>query len=139
MSDFYSIEQVAERLGVHVRTVRNFIRDGRLSAIRIGKQYRIAADDLAKLTGRPAASFAPRRTRHVEVSGIVEIDAIDPQTTSRITNMLMAAANSRDGSGPAMRIETIYDEERARLKVIVVGGIDDTCAMLKAIQAVTEP
>jgi excisionase family DNA binding protein len=135
MSDFYSIEQVAEQLGVHVRTVRNFVRDGRLPATRIGKQYRIAAGDLAKLTGRARPAD---RHRHVEASSIVEIDVIDPETTSRLTNMLMGAANSRDGSGPPLRVQTMYDEERARLKIIIIGALDDTTALLKAIKALTE-
>ncbi|MEW2439811.1 helix-turn-helix domain-containing protein, partial [Streptomyces caniferus] len=49
----YSVEQVAERLGLHVRTIRNYVRDGRLPAVRIGKQYRIAHEDLEAFTGRP--------------------------------------------------------------------------------------
>ena len=55
--DLYSAEQVADRLGLHVRTVRNYVREGRLKAVRIGKQYRIAGEDLAALTGRPASAF----------------------------------------------------------------------------------
>lgn len=48
--EMYSVEQVAEQLGLHVRTVRGYIRSGRLKAVRIGKQYRIARSDLAELT-----------------------------------------------------------------------------------------
>ena len=40
--EMYSVEQVADLLGLHVRTVRGYVRDGRLKAVRIGKQYRIA-------------------------------------------------------------------------------------------------
>ena len=29
-----SIDQVAERLGLHVRTVRRYVREGRLGAVR---------------------------------------------------------------------------------------------------------
>ncbi len=54
----YSVEEVAARLGLHVRTVRNYVRDGRLKAVRIGKQYRIAAADLEELTGRPTQRIA---------------------------------------------------------------------------------
>ena len=36
--ELYSVEQVAEHLGLHVRTVRNYVRDGRLKAVRIGKR-----------------------------------------------------------------------------------------------------
>ena len=55
--DLYSIWEVADLLGLHVRTVRNYVRDGRLKAVRIGKQYRIAREDLEVLTGRPASAF----------------------------------------------------------------------------------
>ena len=50
--EWFSVDQVAQRLGLHVRTVRNYVRDGRLKAVRIGKQYRIARSDLEELTGR---------------------------------------------------------------------------------------
>jgi excisionase family DNA binding protein len=142
MNDYmYSVEQVADRLGLHVRTVRNYVREGRLKAVRIGKQYRIAAEDLAAMTGRPASSFDPEpvpRHRHVEVSSIVEIDAISPDLASRVTNLLMGAANGRGQRDEPLRIETIYDEERARLKVILVSAIDTTASILKVIKAVVE-
>ncbi len=139
--ELYSVEQVADRLGLHVRTVRNYVREGRLKAVRIGKQYRIAADDLAAMTGRAPASFDPepvRRHRHAEVSSIVEIDAISPDLTMRLTNLLMSTAQSRDQTDQPLRIETIYDERRARLKIIVVGGLDTSASVLKIIKAILE-
>lgn len=140
MSDFYTLDEVAEIVGMHIRTVRNFVRDGRLPATRIGKQYRVAAEDLSKLTGQPATAYRPDgRHRHVETSAVVEIDAIDRNTSQRITTMVMAAAGSRGGDGPPLRIQTSYDETRARLKVMVMGGIDDTVALLKAVKALAEP
>lgn len=138
----YSVEQVADRLGLHVRTVRNYVREGRLKAVRIGKQYRIAAEDLAAMTGRPASSFEPepvRRERHVEVSSIVEIDAVSPETANRITNFLVGAANGRAADNEPLRIETIYDEVRARMKIILVGGMDTNASMFRVIRALLEP
>jgi len=137
----YSVEQVAGRLGLHVRTVRNYVRDGRLKAVRIGKQYRITAEDLAAMTGRPAASFETepiRRERHVEVSSIVEIDVISPEAANRVTNLLMGAANMRRSPEERLRIETIYDEERGRLKVIVVGSMESNGSTFRMIQRVLE-
>jgi excisionase family DNA binding protein len=132
--DFYSVEQVAEQLGLHVKTVRNYVREGRLKAVRIGKQYRISGQDLAALTGRPVASFRPepvRRERHVEVSSIVEIDAISPETVNRLTNSLMGAA---DG----IRIEAIYNRERGHLKIILVGSMDQNASYFRFINAILE-
>jgi excisionase family DNA binding protein len=134
--ELYSVEQVAERLGLHVRTVRNYVRDGRLKAVRIGKQYRIARGDLEALTGRPVDAFdrdTVRPHRHVDVSSIVEIDAIDTEAAGRLTNSIIATANGRRKGEEPLRIETIYDPERARLKIIVVGGLNANAYLLKLV------
>ena len=138
--DLYSVEQVATQLGLHVRTVRNYVRDGRLKAVRIGKQYRIAREDLGALTGRRAASEAESETpRHAEVSSIVQIEGIGFDAASRITNSLMATAKGRgDGDDDPLRVDTMYDRERARLKVILTGSIATTAALLKFITACLE-
>jgi excisionase family DNA binding protein len=137
-----SIDQVAERLGLHVKTVRNYVREGRLRAVRIGKQYRIAAADLAVMLGLPISSLAPQpvgRTRRAEVSSIVEVDAVSPELSDRVTNMLMAAANGRDFTGDdPMRVQAIYDAPRGRLKLILIGSIETTGALLKVIRALVE-
>ena len=138
----FSIEQVAERLGLHVKTVRNYVREGRLKAVRIGKQYRIAAPDLAAMTGRPVSTLEPLpvpRTRRAEVYSVVEVDAVSPELSARVTNMLLAAANGRDFTedGP-MRAQAIYDAPRARLKLILIGSIESTSALLRLIRALVE-
>ncbi|HEV7633233.1 MAG TPA: helix-turn-helix domain-containing protein [Steroidobacteraceae bacterium] len=128
----YSVEQVAQRLGLNVRTVRGYVREGKLKAVRIGKQYRIARDDLEAMTGQPApppVAQIVRRHRHVEVSSIVQVDAIDIDTSSRLTNVLMASAQGRGSDDQPLRIETIYDAERARLKIVVLGGLSSTAAL----------
>src|SRR2546430_4275790 len=60
-------EEVADRLNLHVRTIRRFIREGRLKATRIGKEYRIADADLAGFAG-PAAADSAAPARHVVAS-----------------------------------------------------------------------
>jgi excisionase family DNA binding protein len=136
--DLYSVEQVADRLGLHVRTVRNYVREGRLKAVRIGKQYRIAREDLEALTGRPVPApdrETVGRRRHVEVSSIVQIDAVDPVDASRVSTMVMAAAGApRDGDQP-LRVETVYDEERARMKIVVLGGAATSAELLRLVDA----
>jgi excisionase family DNA binding protein len=138
----FSIEQVAEHLGLHVKTVRNYVREGRLRAVRIGKQYRIAAADLAAMTGRPVSTLEPqpvRRTRHAEVYSVVEVDAVSPELSERVTNMLLGAANSRDhAEDDPMRVQAIYDALRGRLKLILIGSIETTGALLRVIQALVE-
>lgn len=133
----YSAEEVAERLGLHVRTVRGYLRDGRLRAVRIGKQYRITPDDLEAFVGAPVPD-PPEvgRHRHVDVSSVVEIDAVSPRTAHRVSTLL-TAVRAEPAEQP-LRVTTLYDEERARLKVVVIGGLGDTRQLLEYLQAVLE-
>lgn len=48
MSKMYSCIDVAERYGVAVITVWDWIRKKKLSAIKIGRDYRVSEDDLQK-------------------------------------------------------------------------------------------
>lgn len=130
--ELYSVDQIAERLGLHVKTVRNYVREGRLKAVRIGKQYRIARSDLEAMTGRPEPPPEPvRRERHVEVSSIVEIDAVSPETANRLTTMLMGVAQG-------IRIEAIYDPTRAHMKIILVGSMEMNAMYFDIINAILE-
>jgi hypothetical protein len=117
--------------------VRRHVREGRLRAVRIGKQYRIAAADLAALTGQPVT--APlrepvRRRRYVEASTIVQIDAISPEDAMRVMNGVGGAIKGRDkNTDTPLRVDTVYDEGRARLKVIVTGSLATTTTLLKLV------
>ncbi len=132
--ELYTIDQVAQRLQLHVKTVRRYVREGRLQATRIGKQYRIAADDLAEFSGTPLDMDAgPVKThRSVDATTVVEISAISPELSSRLSNSLMAAMKGVNDS-PAGRIDTIYYEERGRLKVVLHGNLLFTADLLRMI------
>ena len=140
MSDrLYSVDQVAERLGLHVRTVRNYVRDGRLAAVRIGKQYRIAHEDLEAFTGRPAPAGEALGRRHTDVSSVVTIDAVDRGTADRLSTLLTAAVSGPRPGEQRVRIETAYDEERTTMKIIILGGPGDTARLLESIEGVLAP
>jgi|SRR5277367_2530202 len=134
----YSLEQIAERLGLHVRTVRSYVRSGRLKALRIGKQYRVTREDLEAIAGPMNEEEAIPRHRHAEVSSIVQIDAVSQEGASRITNHLMGAAKAPRGDGSPLRIETVYDEERAAMKVIVIGSLPAAADLFRLLGVILE-
>ena len=135
-NDLYSVDQVAERLGLHARTIRAYVRDGRLPATRIGKQYRIAGRDLEAFTGTPARPIRDDGERRAEVSSIVDIEKVDRDTAHRLTTLLMGAAAT--GQGRPLRIETAYDEQRERMKLVVLGGLGDAARLFDYIEGILE-
>ncbi|PZG17368.1 helix-turn-helix domain-containing protein [Nonomuraea aridisoli] len=128
--EYYTVEQAAAVLGLHVKTVRLYVRDGRLPAVRVGRRYRIAKDDLAAFAGLPLGEpVAPRRA---EVSSIVQIDGLPRAEMDRVSTMVLA---SLAGRPHGLRVEFVYDEERAHLKVIVLGGLEESAQVLRIIDA----
>jgi excisionase family DNA binding protein len=134
--EVYSVDQVAAQLGLHVRTVRNYVRDGRLKAVRIGKQYRIAADDLAAFTGLPVA--ASPAIRRADLSSVAEIDGVDRATADRIATLVVASVQGPRDGGEALRVETIYDKERSVMKIIVLGDLAAGADLLRFVAGFVE-
>lgn len=133
----YSPDDVGAMLGLHVRTVRGYVRDGRLPAVRIGKQYRISAQDLREFTGGADGDNRPSTTPRVDVSAVVHVDAADRRVMDRISTHVVAAANTGPGRRP-LHVQTSYDESRERLTVIVAGDADDTAKLITLISALAE-
>ncbi|PEN10369.1 hypothetical protein CRI94_17275 [Longibacter salinarum] len=58
----YNAREVAEKLDITTRTVRNHIKQGELPAAKIGRSFVITRDDLAEYLGghqRVVAIFGP--------------------------------------------------------------------------------
>jgi excisionase family DNA binding protein len=135
----YTVHEVAERLDLHVKTVRRLIGQGKLRAKRIGKEYRItrtALDDFAGTT-QPIEDAIPR-TRQVIASSIVDVDAIGPEDSHRITTLIMAGLNARKGEPDFPRVDSLYDPERGRLRIMITASPVLTCELLRTIDALAE-
>jgi excisionase family DNA binding protein len=125
VNDWYSLDEVADRLGLHVRTVRSYVRDGRLGAVRIGKQYRVSAADLRALTG----GGGPGGPRRVEVTSVVDIDGIDEAAAERLVALVTGLPK-----GPrAPHVDVVHDG--GRVKVIAVGSPEATAELVRFVGA----
>lgn len=131
----YSADDVAALLGLNVRTVRNYVRDGRLPAVRIGKQYRIPKDAVDELIGNDAQSAAVRR---VEVTAILAIENVDAPTLSRLSTLVTGALGNRSAGDPQLHVETVYDEQRRSVKIIAIGGAADTANVVSLVGGFAE-
>lgn len=136
----YSLDRVAELLNLHVKTVRSYVRSGRLKAKRIGKQYRITGEALEEFTG--AAPLEPRpsvpRRRYVIASSIIDADVVSPPTAERITTMVMAGLNARSDEEQAPRVDVIYFPEQARLRVTITATPQVAAGLIRVVAAILE-
>jgi excisionase family DNA binding protein len=136
----YTVESVADLLNLHVRTVRGYVRSGRLKAKRIGKQYRITRRDLEEFAGTSTIEVPPpvARERHVIASTIIDADAVSPHTADRISTMVMAGLNAKGAEGDAPRVDVIYYPERAKLRVTITASPDVAAGLMRLVKTLLE-
>lgn len=148
--EVYTVEQFAERLKLHPKTVLRFIRDGRLRAVKIGKAYRILRTELEAMTGvAPGAYRIPRaeldaalrenepRSR-VRVTSVADVADVGPEAAQRLARLLPAARMGQEAHADPMNIDVVYDPALRRLKVLIVGSPADTAVMLKMVEVLSE-
>lgn len=55
-NSFYTVLQVSELLQVHWQTVLNYIKSGKLEAVKLGKGYRISNEALDQFVKQNSSS-----------------------------------------------------------------------------------
>ena len=123
----YNVSQLSEILDLHPKTVRRFIRDGKIRATKIGREWRVRKEDLqqyahGELANKPSEPqpTTPLSSR-VQVSAVIEINEGHPEEVSRISNSLIAALNSKDPSWGRSRYDLLYHPKTRKARFILNG------------------
>ncbi|MBB6480926.1 excisionase family DNA-binding protein [Spirochaeta isovalerica] len=116
---FYSVESAAEKLDVHSRTVLRFIRDGKLKAVKVGRQWRIRREDLQALTGEP------EKEQQASASSVIDLPVSGREEAYRYETLVMAALNSRGNRGKESnhRVDCLYNSEEQTVRFVLWGSI----------------
>ena len=151
--NFYTIDEVAKILGMHHKTIRKFITEGKLKGHKIGKQWRISGHDLSVFTEdnnvdiknninleSEAIEVSKRNNENlnrITVSTVIDINDISDEQQRRLYSMLIALTNSKDLKMYNSTVNTKYDKENKNLKIIVWGNIEFITEMLSYISTIT--
>lgn len=149
---FYTINQVAEILDMHHKTIRNFISDGKLRANKIGKQWRVSDDDLNSFMknnkdqreGEQIVEFSTNEKfsnivkRKVNVSTVLDIEQIDKEQYMMISNTLIAIMNGKDPEMQNSTLNVKYYERDNKLKVLLWGEVKFMEEMLNVISLLVD-
>lgn len=145
----YTVEEVAKKTGLTDRTIRNYLKDGKLKGKKVGGQWRFTADDVEALFRDPVEETAQSENRldrimpspcaqnDPDVCAIVEYTCQAAQAkelAARICAEIDDPANSYSGC----RFEYVYNEKEGRAQYIIRGGADFAAAMLKMIKKQTK-
>jgi excisionase family DNA binding protein len=133
MSDrLVTVDQAAEQLNLHPKTVLRYIHEGRLPATRIGKSYRIAGaqlDAFAGVAGGKAAAAAAVRT-----TCVIDIPDISVGDAQRMATFLQSVALTGNAETPPLHLDTAFDPRAGNLKVVLIGSPSDVAKLLEMLE-----
>ena len=66
---------------------------------------------------------------------LVDVDAISPEESHRVTTMIMASLNARKGEADFPRVDSIYYPEQGKLRITITASPVLTCELLRMIDA----
>jgi len=154
---FYTIDQIAEILGMHHKTIRKFITEGKLKANKVGKQWRISGHDLSIFMENNNVNISNKnevenekiefsngevdinnKINKINISTVVDINGVDIDECRRISNMLLAVMNSKDSKMCNSTINIKHYQKEKNLKVMLWGDIEFTKEMLDFISMLTQ-
>jgi excisionase family DNA binding protein len=136
----YSVPEVADALSLHPKTVARFIREGRIAARKIGREWRVSAADLARyahgeLAGGPEESTSERTlSDRLDVSAVIQLTEANSREVSRIANSLLAALTSKDPSWGDARHDVIFHPETGTARFILQGSPHFLRSMIEMVE-----
>lgn len=134
-NDFYTIDKVAKILDLHHKTIRKFIKEGKINASKVGKQWRISSRDLNLFLQKDNVNTdvvedsidfhsTGECNKRISVSAVVDVDSINVDEYNRISGTLVALMNSKDASIGKSTIDIKHDKESCKLRVLLWGSIE---------------
>ncbi|MBW8301167.1 MAG: helix-turn-helix domain-containing protein [Hydrogenophaga sp.] len=133
-SEILTVDAAANLLHLHPKTVLRFIREGRLRATKIGKQYRIIRSDVNAFAGAGKAE----RMHAAKATTIVDIDDVDPVLLERLSALLLGASKGDQPSDTSITINMAHDPALGSLKIVIIASPADAAALLQLTDACLE-
>lgn len=129
-----TVEQAAERLSVHPKTVLRYIRERRLPATRIGKSYRIVRSALDAFAGVATTSADAEGGLSVRATCVVDVAGMSTASAEQMATFLNAAATAGKADVVPIHLETAFDPMTRTLKVVAFGSPSATARLLEMLQ-----
>jgi len=131
----YTVEQAAEILKLHPKTVARYINENKLHAGKIGHQWRITENDLNQFLKKEYKenpvlieeeyhsdkNLSTQSIEKITVSTVVDISVIDENEGARISNSIIALLNCKDPIYGDSSYKYIYYPEQKKARFLFWG------------------
>ncbi|WP_054949772.1 helix-turn-helix domain-containing protein [Numidum massiliense] len=133
--DLFSVDQLAQIVSMHPRTIRRYIREGKLAATKIGGEWRIRREDAEAFIGMKGGELQQHALDEVtsyltgESSGqageLTVCSVLDCYGTTeeakRIADIIITYMNAEDPARGKAKFQYHYDGEAEKGRYILWG------------------
>jgi excisionase family DNA binding protein len=130
---YYSVDQVAEMIHMHPKTIQRYIRQGRLKAQKIGKVWRITGHDLSTFTEgtngtnlssteRGLQAILEEAEKMIKVSSIIDIPVKNSSEAVQVMNWITSSVKNVSSDYGQTSVISQYIEPEHTLRVMLWGS-----------------
>jgi excisionase family DNA binding protein len=148
---YYTVDEVADKIGVHTKTIRRYIYSGKLSAQKIGGQWRVTEESLNDYLNTGACCSVAgdnvskddfcifMDTDHfssedpIQVCSIVDYYVEDQKEVAPLAAEVMTAVTTLDDTGKS-KFNYIYDDSEKKARFVFWGRPAFIEALMKTIK-----
>ena len=136
---FYTVEQIAQMLSIHPKTIQRYIREGKLRAAKIGKSWRVSGHDLSRFTEENGNDFSEKSEalpkERAKASAVIDIKVSGKDEADRLIISLTAAMNVRPPEYGQASMSLQFLEADRMVRISIWGNIQFMSAILTFIDA----
>jgi len=136
--ELLSVEQVAQMMDMHTRTIRRYIKEGKLVAAKFGGQWRVKRSDLKNLmsdsefleesetiwTSNVENFLQGKSTKGdhpLQICSIADC-YLEKNKINQLSQQLLKLMNSADEDRAYAKFQYMYDEKRNKARFILWGN-----------------
>jgi excisionase family DNA binding protein len=131
---YYTVEQIAEIINLHPKTIQRYIREGRLKAQKVGKAWRVTGHDLSVFLeeGEKSTSLAEKSPglqqivgaalNEITVSAVIDIPVSNSSEAGQVVNWMTASLNSQSSEYGYKSFSSQYIEPEKKIRIMLWGS-----------------
>lgn len=149
--DYFSVDEIAEKIGVHTKTVRRYIYSGKLSATKIAGQWRITQESLDTFMDQGCCTSTKEDgvskddfcifmdTDHfasddlIQICTIVDYFVEEQKEVEALARDVMTVVTTMDTSGKS-KFNYVYDDSEKKARFVFWGTPAFIEALMKALK-----
>ena len=150
MGDLFTVDQLAQILDLHPRTIRRYIREDKLKAVKVGGEWRIRKEDAEAFIGSKVNEYKAEAISDVrafvdgkdsELHGNYQVCTIldcyvDNEEASKISEIIMRHIHTNDPPPGMTKYQFWFDDAERKGRYILWGNPAFIGRVLTAISEV---